>query len=138
MQKAGTDKTQYKLTAGMNTVCGTSLGLLFPYGTKPADKKWTSGIGSAVLCLAAIIIPQLGRIPVHSLAVVLIVGAWESVEWGEIKKVFSSPASVIFFILTVISVLYFGFVYGIIISAILYIIYLIIFQKSNRSEKVTD
>lgn len=138
MQKAGTDKTQYKLTAGMNIVCGTSLGLLFPYGTKPVDKKWISGIGSAVLCLAVIIIPQLGRIPVHSLAVVLIVGAWESVEWGEIKKVFSSPASVIFFVLAVFTVLYFGFVCGILISAILYIIYLIIFQKSNRSEKVTE
>lgn len=131
LQKGNTDKRHHRLTAGMNIVCGTSLGLLFPYGTKSADKKWTSGIGAAVLCLAVNLIPRLERIPVHSLAVVMIVGAWESVEWSKIKKAFSSPVSVIFFILTVVSVLYFGFVYGILISAVLYIIYNLINRKSE-------
>ena len=75
-----------------------------------------------------------GRIPVHSLAVVMIVGAWESVKWGEIKKAFSSPVSIICFAVTVISTLYFGYVYGILISAILYIVYYFIFQKQKTSE----
>lgn len=75
-----------------------------------------------------------GRIPVHSLAVVMIVGAWESVKWGDIKKAFSSPVSIICFAVTVIGTLYFGYVYGILISVILYIVYYFIFQKQKTSE----
>lgn len=73
-----------------------------------------------------------GRIPVHSLAVIMIVGAWESVKWGEIKKAFSSPVSVICFAATVISTLYFGYIYGIFISAVLYLIYH--FYSANKSK----
>lgn len=78
-----------------------------------------------------------GRIPVHSLAVVMIVGAWESVKWGEIKKSFSSPVSIICFAITVISTLYLGYVYGLIISAILYIINNVYHKKlkSNNSNQ---
>lgn len=74
------------------------------------------------------------RIPVHSLAVVMIVGAWESVNWREIKKAFSSPVSVICFALTFVSALYFGYVYGIIISAVIYLIYHFYSKKSKISE----
>ncbi len=73
------------------------------------------------------------RIPVHSLAVVMIVGAWESVKWGEIKKAFSSPISVICFVISIVSTLYFGYVYGILISAILYFIYIFHFKKVNKN-----
>ena len=74
----------------------------------------------------------LGRIPVHSLAVILIVGAWESVNWGEIKKAFSSPVSIICFILSVVPTLYFGYVYGIVTATVLYLIYNLYFKKSNK------
>lgn len=73
----------------------------------------------------------INRIPIPSLAVVMIVGAWESVEWKKIKNAFSSVPSVIFFILSVVSTLYFGYAYGILISALLYIVYSIFFRKSD-------
>lgn len=78
-----------------------------------------------------------GRIPVHSLAVVMIVGAWESVRWGEIKKAFSSPVSIICFAVTVIATLYFGYICGIIISAILYIIHHFIFSKTKKDKTIS-
>ncbi len=77
------------------------------------------------------------RIPVHSLAVVMIVGAWESVKWGEIKKAFSSPVSVIFFVASVISTLYFGYVYGILISAVLYVIYRLYSAKKSKVSEIS-
>jgi MFS superfamily sulfate permease-like transporter len=70
------------------------------------------------------------RIPVHSLAVILIVGAWENVKWKEIKKVFSSPVNVLFFDASVIATLYFGYIYGVIFSALLYFIYSFCSKKS--------
>lgn len=137
LQKSDIDKDTRRLSAMMNTLCGAFLGLLFPYGTKPAGKKWISGIVSAILCLAVIIIPAIERIPLHSLAVVMIVGAWESVEWKKIKQAFSSVSSVIFFVLSFVSSLYFGYVYGILISAALYIFYTIAFRKSIKSKTET-
>ncbi|MBQ2848772.1 MAG: SulP family inorganic anion transporter [Clostridia bacterium] len=130
LQKKNADNSDCRLSAMINTVFGTSLGLLLPYGTKRKNNKWISSIGSFVLCLVVLLIPSVERIPLHSLAVVMIVGVWESIEWKEIKKAFSSPVSVIFFVLSFASILYFGYVYGILISDILYIIY-VCFQKTN-------
>ena len=76
----------------------------------------------------------INRIPVHSLAVVMIVGAWEIVDWKKVINAFSSVHSVGFFIISIVSTLYFGYVYGILISAVLYIIYSIIFRKSKTHE----
>lgn len=93
-----------------------------------------SEIGNFSLTGIPVSLGLLGRIPVHSLAVVMIVGAWESVNWGEIKNAFSSPVSVICFALAVVSTLYFGYFYGIMISAVLYIIYNFYFKKANKNE----
>ena len=41
------------------------------------------------------------RIPVHSCAVVLIVGVWQAVDWKSFKKAFKNPASVFIFLLPV-------------------------------------
>lgn len=76
----------------------------------------------------------LNRIPVHSLAVVMIVGAWESVKWGEIKKAFASPVSIICFILATVSTLYFGYIYGILISFVLYFICNLYFKKKTNKK----
>ncbi len=78
-----------------------------------------------------------GRIPVHSLAVVMIVGAWESVNWGEIKKAFSSPVSIICFAVAVISTLYFGYVYGIVISAVICLIYRFCSKRNSKISEVS-
>lgn len=137
LQKSDNDKDTQKCTAILNTVCGSSLGLILPYGTRPADKKWTAGIGAAILSLLFMILSLSERVPLHSLAVIMIVGAWESVEWRKIKEAFSSFSSVLFFILSFASTLYFGYVYGILISAVLYVIYHFVFRKPKTAEAIT-
>ena len=137
MIKNDTNKSDYKISAMTNTLFGTVFALILPYGAKFNKKGVVSGIGAALLC---ILIPILSfglidRIPIHSLAVVLIVGAWESVEWFEIKKAFSSPVSVICFVASVGSCLMFGIVYGIIISAVISTIYSLVFKSSQRLPK---
>ena len=70
-------------------------------------KQFIEGLISAVL-IALIMFATSGfeRLPLASCAVVLIVGAWQSVEWGMIKKSFSSPVSIIVFtVLLVLSIL---------------------------------
>ncbi len=47
------------------------------------------------------------RVPIHSCAVVLIVGVWQAVEWKCFKKAFKSPASVLLFLLPVVLFLIF-------------------------------
>lgn len=118
----------------MNAVSGTAFGYINLY--KISDKL---NSGSLILYLALITVPLFfgvtDRIPLHSLAVIMIVGAWESVEWKKLKEAFSSVPSVIFFVLSCVATLYFGFVYGILISAVLYLIYSIAFQKKTNSSK---
>ena len=53
----------------------------------------------------------IARIPVHSCAVVLIVGAWQSVKWSEVKKGFSSALSIFIFAVIIIFGLFQGFVF---------------------------
>ncbi len=91
-----------------------------------------SEIGNFSLNSVSSSLGLFGRIPIHSLAVVMIVGAWESVEWKKIKIAFSSVTSVVFFVLSLVSTLFFGYVYGILISAILYIIYKTAFQNLSK------
>ncbi|MBR6939691.1 MAG: hypothetical protein IKH65_02685 [Clostridia bacterium] len=70
-------------------------------------KQFIEGLISAVLiALIMFVTKGFERLPLASCAVVLIVGAWQSVEWGMIKKSFSSPVSIIVFtVLLVLSIL---------------------------------
>ncbi len=47
------------------------------------------------------------RMPVHSCAVVLIVGAWQAIEWKKLKYAFNNPLTVISFIIPIIIFLIF-------------------------------
>lgn len=53
----------------------------------------------------------IARIPVHSCAVVLIVGAWQSVKWSEVKKAFSSTLNIFIFAVIIIFGLFKGYVF---------------------------
>ncbi len=129
------DKETCRLTALSNLCFGTLGGILFPYGIKN-KKLIPSGIFAALLCAAVLLCSSkvIDRIPVHSLAVVMIVGAWESVKWSEIKKAFSSPVAVACFVISVFACLCLGFVYGIIVSAVLYVFYHWYEKKSKVAE----
>lgn len=73
------------------------------------------------------------RIPVHSCAVILIVGAWQSVKWGQFKYAFSNIYSVISFTAVIISILLLGVTYGIIISAFISILLSLLSKKAITS-----
>lgn len=72
----------------------------------------------------------ISRIPVHACAVVLIVGAWQSVKFSELKKCFSHPINALCLVACVTSYMLFGAVYGTIISAVLCIPYLFVKKAS--------
>lgn len=125
-----TDKKKC-LAASISDITASILGTpILPYGIE----KNSVVFGSIAAVLSCLIVfgmkDSIGRMPVHSLAVVLIVGAWGNVKWREIKKVFTSPLSVLFFILPILACLSFGFVNGILISSVLYFIYSFI-EKSK-------
>lgn len=122
------------LAASISDITASILGTpLLPYGIEKNSVLFGS-IAAVFSCLTVFgMKDSIGRTPVHSLAVVLIVGAWGNVKWSEIKKAFSSPLSVLFFILPILACLGLGFVNGILISAILYFLYS--FTKNQRFAK---
>lgn len=103
-----TQETEKKRTAGsLYDACYLALtsrtGLFFPAEVSFGGKdQMTGNIISAALT-AALLVPTFcfTRLPLASCAVVLIVGAWQSVEWGLIKKAFSSPVKIITFFVIV-------------------------------------
>jgi len=62
------------------------------------------------------------RTPVSACAVVLIVGAWQSVRWGELKKAFNNPVSIIGFLTTIAAIVFLDFSTGIIIASLVSIL----------------
>lgn len=73
----------------------------------------------------AICIPlsiPFARAPVSACAVVLIVGTWQSVKWGELKKAFLNPLSAVGFALSIAATVLTDFPTGITISALISIL----------------
>lgn len=112
----------------------------FPGNINGSMNEWVSGIVSALLILLSIPTEKLlERIPVASCAVVLIVGAWQSVNWSGIAKSFKSIKCASIFILTFIvcSVTppYIGFILA---AAVNFISKNTDLKKLNRKEQIAD
>lgn len=75
----------------------------------------------------------IARIPLHSCAVVLIVGAWNSVKWSEIKNIFKNIKSIPCLILVMLGYLFTGAVYGTLITVIISVLYVRIFNLKSKS-----
>ncbi len=73
------------------------------------------------------------RIPLHSCAVVLIVGAWQSVDWKSLKLCFNSPLNIICFAVTIISIMLFGIFHGMITTVFISIINYLLNKKLINS-----
>ncbi len=111
------------ITCGLvNVVSSGLIGLPLPYGINKSKINLISRLISIVLILVLFFVFKdfFYRIPIHSCAVVIIVTAWESINWREIKKNFSGIIPFIFFILTILLSLYKDMVYGVIFSVILF------------------
>ena len=126
--------TDYILGGAANAVFCGAFNLPLPYVVRKEKRSILPGIAAAAIAFLIFWFGEeiLLRIPLHSCAVVIIVGAWQSVKWGEIKKAFSGIVPVICFIFSVASCLILGIVNGILVSAIVSIIY------SGFSKKLKD
>lgn len=106
----------------VNIVTSGLIGLPLPYGINKLKNKLIPRLFSAliIILLFCIFKDYFYRIPVHSCAVVIIVYAWESVKWSEIKKSFNGIIPFIIFISTLLMIMLTDTVYGIIISSVLF------------------
>ena len=92
--------------------------------TKPVKKFKAT---AAALCFGAVMLallfiplaPYSARIPTASCAVVLIVGAWQSVKWGKLRTAFASPLTIVLFALSLLITLLTDIAVGTIVSAVI-------------------
>lgn len=100
-----------------------------------ARKDMLSGFIAAVLSavLFFALHGYMERIPLHSCAVVLIVGVWQSIKWSELKKAFSGLLTVFLFIVILMTGIMLGFVYGIITASVVAIVYIAYSNKTIQN-----
>ena len=127
---SSSDKKDYTLCGASNAFLGFLTCSFLPTGI--TRKNYPSSFAAAILAglFAFIFKDYIARIPVHSCAVVLIVGAWNSVKWSELKNVFKDPKGIVCLAAVVFSFLFTGAVYGTLITALISVLYVRIF--SNR------
>lgn len=129
-QKDNFKKTDLIIGGVSNCAIGFGTCMALPCGVK--KEKIAVGFTSAILTAIIFILLNdfIARIPVHSCAVVIIVGTWQSVKWSKIKTAFSKPLYLIIFAVVIIACLLLGIVNGIIISAFISVL-LSLFSKSK-------
>lgn len=119
------EKKEYLIGGVSNCIFGFSCSLPVPALNK--KKNLASGITAAAIIALIFVFGTslIERIPVHSCAVVLIVGAWQSISGLKLKNTFSNAVSIICFVLCLASCLIPGIVHGIIISALIFAVFCI-------------
>ena len=110
----------YAVTGATNCLCSAFSGAFMPLTALTYKRKSYAGIPAAIFCVAVLLLCKdfIARIPVSCCAVVLIVSAWQSVKWGDIKKTFVDVPSLACFIAVVAFMLLFGAVKGILFGAL--------------------
>lgn len=128
-------KSDYILSGISNAIGGGIFNLPFPYGiNKDINSIIPRFLSAAILILIFIFGEEyILRIPLHSCAVVLIVGAWQNVRWYEIKKAFSNISSVAVFAASAIACLALDFASGIFVATLLSIIFSAFSKKAINS-----
>lgn len=125
------NKNDYLISGAANTALGLITCAYLPSTAKP--KKALSGLLAAIFtALFSVIFKDfIARIPVHSCAVVLIVGAWNSIKWSELKDVFKNVQGIICLTAIVSGYILTGAVYGTIIAAVISLLFVIINKKTK-------
>lgn len=128
------EKKDYIAGGVSNCIFGFSCSM--PVPTLNKKKKLASGITAATIIALFFMFGSslIERIPVHSCAVVLIVGAWQSISGLKLKNTFSNAVSIICFVLCLASCLILGIVHGLIISALIFTVFCI-FARSKVTLK---
>lgn len=117
-----------------NGIAGSLCSMPLPYGINKNKSTVLPRIIAAVIMLIMFYFGKefMLRIPVHSCAVVIIVGAWQSVKWGDLKKTFSGIASVICFAVTAIGFILFDIASGVVFAFFVSMIYSLVFNKNHK------
>lgn len=133
LQNNDCSKADISVCGGINVIAGLITCMPVPCKTR-SKKEIASGLIAAVLSAVFFLALHgyIARIPLHSCAVVLIVGVWQSVKWGEFKKTFSNILTVLLFIVIIMVSIMLGFVYGIITASVVAIFYIAYSQKSIK------
>lgn len=84
----GGSKSLFTVQSAGNAVCAAAGGVPFAAFTGVSRISPASGIIAAAVCALLFACGVFERIPVHSLAVVIIVGAWQSVDWHMVALAF--------------------------------------------------
>lgn len=134
-QSENVRRSDFVIAGAANAALGGVAYFPLPHGIK--IKNLLPGIAAAAITLLMLYFGEsfILRIPLHSCAVVLIVGAWQSMKWGEMKKVFSGIMPVVCFTACVLACLLMGIVHGILISFLISVLYCIFSKKSKVFEK---
>lgn len=114
-------KKDLLIYSGVNILSSGLFLLPLPYGINKNKKSFIPRIIAVLITLTFFIIFKdiAERIPLHSCAVVIIVSAWESVKWNEIKLSFSTIKNTILFIISFVVSLLTNISIGIIVSFII-------------------
>lgn len=114
------DNLDYAVTGATNCLCSACAGAFMPVPALNHRRPSYTGIPAAALCIVIFLFGSnfISRIPVSSCAVILIVGAWQSVKWRDIKKAFIDVPSLASFIAVTSFMLLFGAVKGILFGAL--------------------
>ena len=112
--------TDYAFAGGANILSSFALGTFIPFNPRNHKNISFSGIPAAILSVIILVLLRdfIERIPVAACAVILIVGAWQSVKWGDIKKSFIDVPSLASLIAVTAFMLLFGTVKGVLFGAL--------------------
>lgn len=110
----------YASTGAANCFCSALAGAFIPVTTHSYKRKSFAGIPAAALCILIFIFlgKYIARIPIAACAVILIVGVWQSVRWGAIKRAFADVPSLGSFIAVIFFFILFGTVKGILFGGL--------------------
>lgn len=122
----------------INVISSGFFGSPLPYGINKNKRSLPSRIISAFIIFVMFLLFKdlFFRIPIHSCAVVIIVSAWDSVRWANIRKCFNNFSIFACFISSVALCLLTDMVYGIIFSSIISVIYFLITKHNKKSENL--
>ena len=111
---------EYAVAGGANILGSFVTGVFIPFCPRNHKSISFSGIPAAILTVVLLVLCRdyIARIPVAACAVILIVGAWQSVKWREIKKAFIDVPSLACLIAVTAFMLIFGTVKGVLFGAL--------------------
>ncbi len=131
------EKKDYIIGGVANGICGGIFRFPFPYGINKDKSNILPRITAAGIMFLLFYFGEeiMLRIPIHSCAVVVIVGAWQSVKWNELKKVFNGIVPIACFTVCLILFLLTDLVSGVLISFLISAFYNVFSDNSKVFKK---